>query len=248
MAFSFFDIYFRNLTAFDKQCFCKPAYNGCCFPRICLCCRRTAKKIIEDRKICIPAEIGISAVALLIVDASPRTQPSHNQEEIMFDKHSDYALNKLDPEAIVCPSATGIHIRLTREDFASEEDFLYWKKLSDGDYKDIESAGRGYYDYCISLTEARKSTSTSAEDAFLAPLIAAEQREQRIALLKKIKDALTETQYRRLWMYCVEEMNEAEIAQAEHVGQPRVCRSLCRAKIILKKIFSEGSKTGDKNG
>ena len=98
------------------------------------------------------------------------------------------------------------------------------------------------------MTEARKSTSTSAEDAFLAPLIAAEQREQRIALLKKIKDALTETQYRRLWMYCVEEMNETEIAQAEHVGQPRVCRSLCRAKIILKKIFSEGSKTGDKNG
>ena len=68
------------------------------------------------------------------------------------------------------------------------------------------------------------------------------------ALLQKIKDALTETQYRRLWMYCVEEMNETEIAQAEHVGQPRVCRSLCRAKIILKKIFSEGSKTGDKNG
>lgn len=88
----------------------------------------------------------------------------------MFNTQSDYALNKLDKEAIVCPSATGVHIRLTREDFASEEDFLYWKKLSDGDYKDIESAGRGYYDYCISLTEARKSTSTSAEDAFLAPL------------------------------------------------------------------------------
>ena len=138
----------------------------------------------------------------------------------MFDKRSDYALNKLDKEAIVYPSVTGVHIRLTREDFASEEEFLYWKKLSD----------------------------VSTEDAFFVPLMAAEQRERRIALLQKIKDALTETQYRRLWMYCVEEMNETEIAQAEHVGQPRVCRSLCRAKIILKKIFSEGSKTGDKNG
>ena len=166
----------------------------------------------------------------------------------MFDKRSDYALNKLDKEAIVYPSVTGVHIRLTREDFASEEEFLYWKKLSDGDYKDIESTGRGYYDSCISLNEARKSTDLSTEDAFFVPLMAAEQRERRIALLQKIKDALTETQYRRLWMYCVEEMNEAEIAQAEHVGQPRVCRSLCRAKIILKKIFSEGSKTGDKNG
>ena len=64
----------------------------------------------------------------------------------MFDKRSDYALNKLDKEAIVYPSVTGVHIRLTREDFASEEEFLYWKKLSDGDYKDIESTGRGYYD------------------------------------------------------------------------------------------------------
>ena len=32
----------------------------------------------------------------------------------MFNTQSDYALNKLDKEAIVCPSATGVHIRLTR--------------------------------------------------------------------------------------------------------------------------------------
>ena len=51
----------------------------------------------------------------------------------MFNTQSDYALNKLDKEAIVCPSATGVHIRLTREDFASEEEFLYWKELSDSD-------------------------------------------------------------------------------------------------------------------
>ncbi len=29
----------------------------------------------------------------------------------MFDRKSDYALNKQDPEAIVCKSATGVHIR-----------------------------------------------------------------------------------------------------------------------------------------
>ena len=43
----------------------------------------------------------------------------------MLDPKSDYALNKVDKEAIVCPSATGVHTRLTREDFASEEEFLY---------------------------------------------------------------------------------------------------------------------------
>ena len=59
----------------------------------------------------------------------------------MFNTQSDYALNKLDKDAIVCPSATGVHIRLPREDFASEEEFLYWKELSDSDYHKRELAG-----------------------------------------------------------------------------------------------------------
>jgi len=63
----------------------------------------------------------------------------------MFDKHSDFALNKFDKDAIVCPSVTGVHTRLTREAFSSEEEFLYWKQLSDGDYKDTEAAGRDFY-------------------------------------------------------------------------------------------------------
>ena len=45
----------------------------------------------------------------------------------MFDTKSDFALNKFDQDAIVCRSVTGVHIRLTREDFASEEEFLRWK-------------------------------------------------------------------------------------------------------------------------
>ena len=46
----------------------------------------------------------------------------------MFDPKSDYALNKKDPEAIVYHSATGVHIRLTRENFASEEEFRATKQ------------------------------------------------------------------------------------------------------------------------
>ena len=42
----------------------------------------------------------------------------------MFDTRSVYALNKLDKDAIVYPSVTGEDIRLTREDFSSEEEFL----------------------------------------------------------------------------------------------------------------------------
>lgn len=37
----------------------------------------------------------------------------------MFDTKSDYSLNKNDPDAIVCRSVDGVHIRLTRENFAT---------------------------------------------------------------------------------------------------------------------------------
>ena len=71
----------------------------------------------------------------------------------MFNPKSDFALNKRDKDAIVYPSVTGVHTRLVRGDFTSEEEFLYWKALSDSDYKKIEAACRDYNDNCIRLTQ-----------------------------------------------------------------------------------------------
>lgn len=64
----------------------------------------------------------------------------------MYDRKSDYALNKQDRDAIMCGSVTGVHIRLTRSDFSSEEEFQKWKAWSDRDYHTAEKAGRAYYD------------------------------------------------------------------------------------------------------
>ncbi len=152
----------------------------------------------------------------------------------MFESKSDYALNKLDPEAIVCKSVTGVHIRLTREDFSSEEEFRRWKKLSDGDYKDRESAGRGFYDYCVSLGEAWNTTGVSTEDVLLASLLKAEREEQQAALLQQVKSILTETQYRRLWMYFVDGLSVEQIAQRDDVRHQSVseCLSLALEKIV----------------
>ena len=58
----------------------------------------------------------------------------------MFDKKSSYALNKKDPDAIVYTDADGHRIRLTREDFDTEADFLKWKTWSDEDYHGEEMA------------------------------------------------------------------------------------------------------------
>ena len=48
----------------------------------------------------------------------------------MFDKKSEYALNKYDQDSIIYISVSG-RIRLTRADFSSEEEFLKWKAWSD---------------------------------------------------------------------------------------------------------------------
>lgn len=155
----------------------------------------------------------------------------------MFDTKSDFALNKLDQKAIVCKSTTGVHIRLTQEVFSSEDEFKYWKKWSDGDYKDTERAGRDFYDNCVSLSEESVSLGTSAEDALFAPLLESEQRKERNALLQKVRSALTEKQYRRLHKYFLEGMTEAEIAKIEGVGQRRISTSISSGIAVLKKIL-----------
>ena len=160
----------------------------------------------------------------------------------MFDSQSDYALNKRDPEAIVCKSVTGVHIRLTREDFSSEEEFLFWKEWSNEDYRTEEKAGRPYYDNCSQLIEAVDMPNPSAEDTLLAPILEAEDRELRTARLEQVKTRLTEKQYRRLWMYYIEGMTEAEIAVKEGVGQSRVSSSIIRGKKAAQKIFQISSR------
>ena len=69
----------------------------------------------------------------------------------MFDRNSDYARDKKDPDAIVCKSATGIHIRLTRADFSSAEEFEKWKRWSDENYHAIEKADHRHSNRTISL-------------------------------------------------------------------------------------------------
>lgn len=155
----------------------------------------------------------------------------------MFDKKSDYALNKLDPDAIVYKSASGIHIRLTRADFASEEVFLRWKDWSDQDYHTEEKADRLFCERCSALIDAIDSTGLSAEDTLMAPLLEAEKSIHRADLISQIKLNLTEKQYRRLCLYYLDGLTESEIAALEGVGQRRISTSLVSGKNVLKKIL-----------
>ena len=62
----------------------------------------------------------------------------------MYNKKSDYALNKKDKKAIVSRNAAGEYIKLTKDEFASEEEFAYWKEWSDNDYRREYNSEQSY--------------------------------------------------------------------------------------------------------
>lgn len=150
----------------------------------------------------------------------------------MLDTQSDYALNKIDKTAIVCPSVTGEHVRLTREDFSSEEEFLLWKGWSDDDYHKIELDGRKDDD-CLSFEAQKDTPSPSAENVLLTSLSDLEKAIQRASLREKFEKLLTPLQIRRMQMYYIQHLGTKEIAVLEGVSHQAVSLSLRTAKQII---------------
>ena len=69
----------------------------------------------------------------------------------MFNRKTDYSLNKLDSDTIVYIDAEKTIVRLTREDFSILEEFLKWKAWSDANYHITEKANHLYADHTLSL-------------------------------------------------------------------------------------------------
>ena len=159
----------------------------------------------------------------------------------MFDKKSEYALNKHDQDSIIYISVSG-HIRLTRADFSSEEEFLRWKQWSDEDYYETERRGRSYYDNGVPLDENISAAGAveSAEDTYFRELLADEIEAARKALcqerIAKVKALLTPRQYRRIWMYLAEGKSITEIAKAEGLSKASVSNSIAAALRKLRKL------------
>ena len=55
----------------------------------------------------------------------------------------------------------------------------------------------------------------------------------------QIKELLTETQYRRLWMYAVKDISMPKIAKLEEVSVSCVSSSIYEARKKIKKRLSE---------
>ena len=159
----------------------------------------------------------------------------------MFNRKSIYALNKKDPNALVYTDADGNLIRLTRDDFASEEEFLCWKKVSDADYHGEEKADHLYYDGTLSLEGLSEEAIAvpSAEEGYIAEIDLSERQLLGKLLLQGMGDKLTELQRIRLWLYCVDGLSEQAIAEKQGVDQQRVSKSIVAAKKKLKKFLKK---------
>ena len=160
----------------------------------------------------------------------------------MFNKNSIYALNKKDPDAIVYPSVTGKSVRITRDDFPSEEDFIAFKAWSDENFHKEDNRDVVEGKHLVPIDDI-------SEGALAVPAIdvvmerrhdRAEQRKRASEMVVLLKDKLTETQFRRLWMYHIDGKTECEIAELEGVAQQQISKSIKAAEKKIKN-FSPNS-------
>jgi len=155
----------------------------------------------------------------------------------MYDKKSDYALNKKNKEVIVFRNEAGGLIHLTKDEFASEKEFAKWKEWSDNDYRQEYNAGQSYKRLRKKMREQALTDeyAKSAEQILLKGL----HDRERQAFIAKIKACLTEKQFRRLWLYYVEKLSMSKIADIDDVSKVSVYYSISAAKKRIKKIFSK---------
>ena len=157
----------------------------------------------------------------------------------MFNRKSSYALNKKDASAIVYIDANENIIRLIREDFASEEEFQKWKSWSDENYhtEDKRDVVEGKHNMSIDdLSEA--ALAVPAIDVVMdRQHERAEKRRQASVMVAQIKDKLTETQFRRVWMYFVDGMTIDEIGEIEGISHQNISKSIGAAMKKMKKLF-----------
>ena len=163
----------------------------------------------------------------------------------MYNRNSDYARNKLDEEAIVYQDACGNLIRLTREDFATEEEFLHWKAWSDADYHRTEKSDHIHANHTVSFEDLpdRLSALPSIDSTLADEFDQQEQKRFHTEKMELIKGCVSEIQFRRLWMHHVEGRTVREIARIETISYQCVSKSIRAAE---KKIFKILKKQGDK--
>ena len=157
----------------------------------------------------------------------------------MFNRKSSYALNKKDPNAIVYMDANEAIIRLTREDFASEEEFLKWKSLSDADYHASEKEDHVYANHTLALDElSEEAASIPAADVCM------EQAHDRVAEIRRSTQKVTQIRKHLTVCSSVRTVKVGsssatfdEIGKVEGVSHQAISLNITAAIRKIKKYF-----------
>lgn len=163
----------------------------------------------------------------------------------MFDNKSDYAVNKKEKDSIVYRGCDGNEQRITRSDFATEEEFLFWKKWSDEDYQQTDYEDAYYHRHIVSLDSTGGSilTDTSPEEILISKI----DRDERVLQAKTkvflLTAYLTKAQFRRIWHHYALGENVRKIASQEGVVHSCIVASI---KAATKKIFQKEQKSTTK--
>ena len=159
----------------------------------------------------------------------------------MFKKDSLYSINKKNPDAVVYKFANGEQSLVTRADFATEEEFLAFKAWSDEDFHTEDKR-----DVLAGIRQISIDDISEAAISVPAIDVVMERQHQRTVQRRKasdmvvqLKDKLTETQFRRLWMYHVDGLDTYEIAEIEGNTHQAVSKSTTAAEKKLKKFSPE---------
>ncbi|MGM9603071.1 MAG: hypothetical protein ACI3W5_15985 [Faecousia sp.] len=159
----------------------------------------------------------------------------------MFNRKSEYALNKKVKDFIVYSDAYGNITRLSAEDFSSVKEFRKWKNWTMMKNHADEKKDHRYRNHSIPFSDfdgvigeiLDTEHDMIAQEDF-------EDRQQEIRdLMVLLKECLSETQYRRMWMYYVENKDTYEIAELEGISHQAVsdCIQAARKRFLkyLKK-------------
>lgn len=152
-----------------------------------------------------------------------------------FNRTSIYALNKKDPDAVVYPTADGKQVRVTCDDFPSEADFLAFKAWSDENFHEEENLEHRESNHTLSMDDLSEAAlAVPADDiVMIRRQEQAEKRRKEKELVIQMKDKLTDIQFRRLWMYCVDGLDTYEIGELEGTSHQAVSKSI---RLAIKKV------------
>lgn len=159
----------------------------------------------------------------------------------MVKKDSLYSINKKNPDAVVYKFANGEERRITHEDFPTEEAFLAFKAWSDENFHEEEKLDHREANHTLSTEDLSEAAlATPAVDVVMERQHQrAEQRRATSDMILKLKDKLTDKQFRRMWMKYSDGKTEEEIAEIEGTTQQAISLSIVSAmeKIEKKKKF-----------